>query len=216
MMLFRKNKNQCPRCETAVVRCDNCHKEYALPFYQFKWCLDGTPKIPITQRLQSFHICECGMLVTGETLPTHVLQLPEYEQALRRTDMNLRKLDALYCITRDESIWLWYAHYLNEQNNEEATQHYLNKAIEAIINNTDHKTIQIFPDDFDGVKLEDALDLQPQDRLVDLYRQTKQWEKALQLINTLRNQPYPFHPHERFAFLKREERLICAHDSSIH
>ncbi len=215
MIFSKKNKNKFPQYETAVVACDHCHKEHTLPFYQFKWCLDGTPKIPITQRLQSFHICDCGMLVTGETLPTHVLKLPEYQQALQHTDINLRKLGALYCITHDESIWLWYAHYFDEQNNHETAQHYLAKAIDAINNNTDRKTIQIFPGDFDGVKLEDVFDLQPQDRLVDLYRQTKQWELASQLIDSLRTQSYLIPPHERFAFLKREEKLICAHDSSM-
>ena len=60
-----------------------------------------------------------------------------------------------------------------------------------------------------------AFGLHPEVRLVDIYRQMGEWEKANTQIASLRNREYFEHPSEMFEYLALEEKLIKRHDSTI-
>ncbi len=214
MGLFKKKEIQ-PECQYIIAKCPNCGKEYTLPFYDFKWRLDGTPDLPMAKRMESFEVCECGMLVAHDAIATTRLTSKEHNDALQQKDITVRKLKVLHALTHDESLWLWCAHYYQECGDEEQMNVFLNKAIDAILNQQDRKVLRMPYTELSRIPLNTEYIMYPEDRLVDLYRQTKQWGKALQVIQKLRQQEYGAYPYARFAVLNLQENLIKAHNSSI-
>lgn len=214
MGLFKKKKSE-PQCEYFTAKCPNCGTEYTLPFYSFQWRLDGTPDIPMAKRMESFEVCECGMLVTHDAIATSRLISEEYTNVLQQPDITMQKLKMLHALTHDESIWLWCAHHSHECGNAEQEGALMQKAIEAIIHKQDRKVLRIQHTELASMSLDTEYIMYPEDRLVDLYRQTKQWDKALQTIQELRHQEYGAYPHARFAVLNLQEKLIKTHNSFI-
>lgn len=215
MGLFKKKEKQ-PECQYITAKCPHCGKEYTLPFYNFKWRLDGTPDLPMAKRMESLEICECGMLVSNVALSTRFFNAPEYQFALQETDPVLRKLKAWSVLLNgDAGLHMFYAHHYRECGNAEDEQIELCKAIDTIERGIDNATLRVFPKDCPQVKFKSEHFMTPEDRLVDLYRRTAQWDKALVLIQQLRTKEYTVRPNAKFAILDYEERLIKSKNSSV-
>lgn len=215
MGLFKKTKVP-PQCQYFTTKCPNCGKEHNLTFHYFTWRLDGTPNIPMTKRMESLSVCECGMLVSHIALSTHFFQTQAYKDALQEEDLVLRKLKAWsVLLNSDYSLHLFYAHYYRECNDNANEQLCLKKAIDVIEQGVDNVTLRVLPKDCPQVRFQSEHFMTPEDRLVDLYRRTSQWDKALALIRQLRNKEYFVTPNAKFAILDYEEKLIKAHDASV-
>lgn len=186
-----------------------------LPFYHCKWRLDGTPNIPMAKRMESFEICDCGMLVTHEAIATTRLASSEYNVALQSADSTMRKLNALYALTHDESAQLLCVHYMKECGDKEAAENLMQECIDALCAQRDRKVHRFRHNGLAAMQLQTEYIMYPEDRLVDLYRQTAQWDKAHQLIQQLRHRDYDASPYARFAVLDMQEKLIKAQDSSL-
>ena len=215
MGLFKKKEKQ-PECQYITAKCPHCGKEYALPFYNFKWRLDGTPDLPIAKRMESLEICECGMLVSHVAFSTYFFQTQAYQEALQEESPVLRKLKAWSVLLNcDAGLHMFYAHYYHECGDIENEQLAIQQAIKVIEDGVDNATLRVFPHEFPKVQLKSEHFMTPEDRLVDLYRRASQWDKALTLIHQLRNGKYVVKPNAKFAILDYEEKLIQAKNNSV-
>lgn len=215
MGLFKKKANQQSEEPNIInVKCPKCSQTHELTLYDTKYLLDGTPALPMTKLLERIHICDCGMLVAPVEYPIAIMNNPGYKEGLFQPDPILRKLDLLISATGDLSALTYYAQYYNEIGDADKEKQALLQAIEALESGEDRRALAVPAGQFMSLHTNYSMHQYTEDRLIDLYRRTKQYEKAKILIKQRREKQYPVTPHEIFAFLSLEEKLMRQNNSS--
>lgn len=215
MGLFKKKSNQQTEEPRIInVKCPKCGKMHELMLHHTKYLLDGTPALPMTKLLERIHVCDCGMLITPVEYSIVIMNNPRYTEGLSQSDPILRKLDLLISATGDLSALTYYAQYYNEIGDADKEKQALLRAIEALESGKDRMTLIVPANQFSSLHTNYPMHQYVEDRLIDLYRRTKQYEKAKILIKQRREKQYPLTPHEIFAFLSLEEKFMRQNNSS--
>lgn len=213
MGLLKKKE---PEIKHITVKCPNCEKEHQIPMHQAKWRLDGTPDMSIVDMMSAFVFCECGMLVSYPPFSTCHFTKPSYQTALQEPDIVLRTLKAWEILTNyADGLYTLYAHYYHECGQFEDERMALLQAIDTIKRGGDPSAITLDASECANAKFTGTYFMSAEDRLVDLYRRTEQWDKALTTIQELRNQKYMVQPIAKFMVLDQQERWIRKQDSSV-
>lgn len=209
MGLFRKTKIQ--------RECPNCGKEHDLVFYNVPHLyLDCSPAIPMSRLAQRIAICtECGLvyLLEDEWLldAEGAVSQPKYQEALKAEYMNdaEKKLVLLGLLYEFEFVPLYRAHLYRECHDTAKEQAWLNIAIKNIEDGVDTVHVAYANQEFRNLSFYGELYVSPEMRLIDLYRRTRQFDKAKEraehLMKSLGNSPEDTPCR---AYLQRELNLI--------
>ena len=209
MGLFNNTKIQ--------LACPNCGKEHDLVFHNVTHLyLDCSPAIPMSQFAQRIVICtECGLVYFLEDLwlldPEGAVSQPEYQEALKAEYLNdaEKKLVLMELLYEFEFVPLYRAHLYRECNDTAKEQEWLNIAIKNIEDGVDTVVDAYTQQELHNLSFHGELYVSPEMRLIDLYRRTRQFDKAKEraesIIKSLNDSPEDAPCR---AYLQRELNLI--------
>lgn len=218
MGLSKKSKP----AQTKVIKCPLCGHEHAINVYNYTgFYLDGMHNLPVSKAMEMMVVCTaCGLLYSAEDREINWrvrLRSQEYQQALSKQypSVTEQKLALWDVLLHREYMPMYYAHYYREIGDREKEQVALQDAITAILSGKDNAKYNMHGIKWVNFNCVGQIVLTPDVRLVDLYRRTKQWDKALQQIEKVRTMEYMVTPYELFEYLKFEKRLITQKNSDI-
>ena len=206
-------------CVPFYATCTACGKEHKLADYHAQYLLSELPNLPAEQQFACYKICDCGMLVYRNLeglfsfiSPMAKLKSPQYQEILREPNETLRKLKANeFWFDTKTSVygWLQYARCFYDAGDIEKEQECLYKAIRMMEENPPKVHMQVSPGLLANVST-GWYQFRNEDILVDLYRRTRQWDKAMTMIREERNKTVDFQ-QARMDVLNYQETLIAEH-----
>ena len=206
-----------------TIKCPNCGQEYIIPAHQYdKHYLDGMYTMPISKMMEMAVVCsKCGLLHSTQDLSgiwktQH--KTAEYKAAMDKVYLNdtERKLALWDALSHSVDLVMYWAHYYNEINDVHSEQQMLHKAIQYIESKKDNYAAQYNLHEFAALHhYYGIFAMTPEVRLVDLYRRTSQWEKAIAQIDMLRQKTYVVEPDALFVYLDLEEKLVQKHNHQL-
>ena len=216
MGLFKKKSTETwAEKEPVVVKCPNCGKEHTLAVFDCKYRLDGMLALPVSEYIKCFQVCECGMLVTKIDFNPNVMQLEEYQVALKEKDAVLRILRLLYYANaQDATIWINIADYYREQEMYGPEREALLKVIDALEAGYCHSWTEIYEGQFANLDIANHMCVMREHCLIDMYRRIADWNAALTRIQQERKRTYYADPSDIMRWLRKEEKLIKSRDTA--
>lgn len=216
MGLFeKKDKKTWTEKEPCIVKCPNCGREHTLAVFDCKWRLDGTPAMPTSEYTKCFRVCECGMLIAKIDFNPNAMQLEEYQDALKEPNDIVRIWKLVYVLNgHDAHALIQIANHYREQEQYSKEREYLCKAIESMKIGGNETWEDIYEGQFNACKIRHSITVMGVHHLIDAYRRAACWDSALQLIQQERSREYYADPSDIMRWLKQEERLIKARDTT--
>ena len=219
-MIPQPEKKDTP--EVYMVPCPYCGTVHQVT----KWtntyhCLDGVHQLPIDKWAQRYVVCTtCGLLYGKAHNPLvanpNIMDDSTYRHLSQSAEMSHEEKVVLMLIqegTHTAPLWEKLLPRVYADNDREKYLEALRQVEKNILAHKESSTRMV-----ECGKLRwqyGAFGLHPEVRLVDIYRQMGEWEKANTQIASLRNREYFEHPSEMFEYLALEEKLIKRHDSTI-
>lgn len=204
---------------TNTVECPHCGTKHTVEFLSYdNVCLDGMPKLPVKDLMKRFAVCsKCGLLYTTgkHTKANHAVTDEMYQNAFKMqyADITEKKLCLLNIMYTPACIPLFLAHYYAETHQENKRIQALQQAVDYIINHRDNYVQELHS--CGDLTFEVEFLMQPEYRLVDLYRQMKEWDKATEQIEKLRNTRGNDKNKQLLRYLEHEELLLQKQDHTI-
>lgn len=201
--------------EIYLVPCPNCGTVHQVT----KWintyhCLDGVHQLPIDKWAQRFAVCtKCGMLYSKAHNPLvtnpKVMDNPTYRGLSRNTEMSHEEKVVLMLI--QESAYnapQWERLLPRVYVNKNSLKHMQAlETIEQYILGGRDRPIRMRECGIIAPQNQHCI-LHPIEKLVDIYRQMGEWEKALSLIKQLHKEQSTDTPDFQREYLKLEQHLI--------
>ena len=110
---------------------------------------------------------------------------------------------------------LYYAHYYREVGDAEQAHRWLRTAIENIESGADDEVYNMEGMDFAAYHIQGVFHLTPEVRVVDLYRQAGEYDKALQHIAQLKCTPEYEMDNALMQYIEYQEMLLASQNTNL-
>lgn len=202
------------------IRCPNCGAIHTVELIQpTGYYLNGMHNVPMSKYTENMVLCKCGLLCTAR-MPDNIVErmkMQEYNDAIAKqyasvTEQKIALFNALY---QAMVTPLYYAHYYDEIGNTEKRTQSLQEAIQNILTKKDNSIYNLHGLPMVTFGYSADLVLQPEERLVDLYRCAGDFDKAIKQIKYLQKK---YRGKTIFAlpkYLQIEAKLIRAKNNTF-
>lgn len=219
-MIPQPEKKDTP--EVYMVPCPNCGTVHQVT----KWTntyhyLDGVHKIPIDKWAQRYVVCvKCGILYGKAHNPLvinpKVMENTAYRCLSQNTEMSHEEKVVLMLIQECAyNAPLWERLLPHVYAGKDAEK-YIQALCQVERNILTHKERPARLLECGSLHWKYGwFGLYPEVRLIDIYRQMGEWEKAKQQIAYVRQKEYFEYPDQLFDYLKLENKLIKRRDNTI-